>query len=203
MLRSLFVLVFFLLAGCAEQAPSAWQQHSYFNFSKVHNYQLLNRSAKFIDIANLPASEQALIELTLEQSLTQLGLKLSDNNADVMLSYFVVQQQTQFHIKEAQKQQRNGIKQPALDQLRQSELNQDLQSYNQLVHFCWQCISANERNKLSEDNTLILDFIDPRTHNSIWRSSKTLNWKADDNSQQRQTKLMEALSAMLSKYPTK
>lgn len=184
-LASLLMAVALLaVAGCSSlpKADSDWNQE--FDFSKVHSYNFIDR-AKLRDMTPLTDDiTRNRIENAVDKSmkLKQFTLEPDKSKADVLVSYHVT-----------------------------TKDKQDIQTYNVGVNSCWNCwgrgpgmgmgYGTDVRVKNYTEGTLIIDMIDTKSNESVWRgtlSAKISNLKTQ---QERIDAINYAVTTILAQFP--
>lgn len=176
---TLTCLLLLAIAGCsAKKSPVIY--YNSFDFSQVKNYSFYQSGTEFFDSQNLNHAQRNRIELAIEKSLDSQNFRYSNvDNADIIVTYHLVKKSADSY-----------------------------KAYNKSILFCAHCLRANSWEKGSipwevYPNALIIDLVDPNNNRSVWRSIHPLNFEDKDNSTEMNTKISEAVSTMLSHYPTK
>lgn len=212
------VILLSLISACANTPHFATAHYfRHFNFSQLKSYALYDRNSEFLDYQNMSDVMRNSIEFAIETQLDAKKLVLhSADKADVMVSYFWVPIASE---KSEQPTMRHGRRNSQSRE--QSQYNNDhefntlghngfhgdkLAKYNRDVHYCGACLlMSNDGNKevkiATDPGALIIDFINPKTKRSVWRSSFPVIIKDKENSQALQTKIKRAVKEMLLQYP--
>lgn len=166
------------LAACSSINSATTSFRDGFDFSSVESYSTYGRNSAFGDLQNLNDTIRNTIELAIEQGFDENGFRYKiSENADVMIAYHLLNQNF-------------------------AELNK----YNQQVKYCGYCLNSGKNSRVELEKrllpgSLILDIIDPKSQRSVWRSVYPLGFKAQDNSQEMQKKISNAVDSMLRDYP--
>jgi len=166
------------LVSCSSINSATTSFRDVFDFSSVESYSTYGRNSAFGDLQNLNDTIRNTIELAIEQGFDENGFRYKiSENADVMIAYHLLNQNF-------------------------AELNK----YNQQVKYCGYCLNAGKNSRVELEKklrpgSLILDIIDPKSQRSVWRSVYPLGFKAQDNSQEMQKKISNAVDSMLRDYP--
>ena len=166
------------LVSCSSINSATTSFRDGFDFSSVESYSTYGRNSAFGDLQNLNDTIRNTIELAIEQGFDENGFRYKiSENADVMIAYHLLNQNF-------------------------AELNK----YNQQVKYCGYCLNAGKNSRVELEKklrpgSLILDIIDPKSQRSVWRSVYPLGFKAQDNSQEMQKKISNAVDSMLRDYP--
>ena len=166
------------LAACSSINSATTSFRDGFDFSSVESYSTYGRNSAFGDLQNLNDTIRNTIELAIEQGFDENGFRYKiSENADVMIAYHLLNQNL-------------------------AELNK----YNQQVKYCGYCLNGGKNSRVELETklrpgSLILDIIDPKSQRSVWRSVYPLGFKAQDNSQEMQKKISNAVDSMLRDYP--
>ncbi|AFU99397.1 DUF4136 domain-containing protein [Simiduia agarivorans] len=174
----------FAVAGCSSlpKADSDWNQD--FDFSKVHTYNFIDRS-KLRDMTPLTDDiTRNRIENAVDKSmkLKQFTLEADKAKADLLVSYHVT-----------------------------TKDKQDIRTYNVGVNSCWNCwgrgpgmgmgYGTDVRVNEYTEGTLIIDMIDTKSNESVWRgtlSAKISNLKTQ---QERIDAINYAVTTILAQFP--
>lgn len=166
------------LVSCSSINSATTSFRDSFDFSSVESYSTYGRNSAFGDLQNLNDTIRNTIELAIEQGFDENGFRYKiSENADVMIAYHLLNQNF-------------------------AELNK----YNQQVKYCGYCLNAGKNSRVELEiklrpGSLILDIIDPESQRTVWRSVYPLGFKAQDNSQEMQKKISNAVDNMLRDYP--
>jgi hypothetical protein len=166
------------LTACSLSNVATTSFRSSFDFSAVESYSTYGRNSAFGDLQNLRDSTRNTIELAIEQGFDESGFNYKIlKKADIVIAYHIINH----------------------------DFN-ELKSYNQQVKYCSYCLKAGQatRRELQaklRPGSLILDIVDPKSQRSVWRSVYPLDFKEDDNSQEMQKKISDAVDSMLQDYP--
>ena len=166
------------LVSCSSINSATTSFRDGFDFSSVESYSTYGRNSAFGDLQNLNDTIRNTIELAIEQGFDENGFRYKiSENADVMIAYHLLNQNF-------------------------AELNK----YNQQVKYCGYCLNSGKNSRVELEKklrpgSLILDIIDPKSQRSVWRSVYPLGFKAQDNSQEMQKKISNAVDSMLRDYP--
>ncbi|ASP47491.1 DUF4136 domain-containing protein [Cognaticolwellia beringensis] len=172
------VVLLISLVSCSSINSATTSFRDGFDFSSVESYSTYGRNSAFGDLQNLNDTIRNTIELAIEQGFDENGFRYKiSENADVMIAYHLLNQNF-------------------------AELNK----YNQQVKYCGYCLNAGKNSRVELETklrpgSLILDIIDPKSQRTVWRSVYPLGFKAQDNSQEMQKKISNAVDNMLRDYP--
>lgn len=176
--------VLLLVAACSSlpKADSDWNQE--FDFSKVHTYNFIDR-AKLRDMTPLTDDiTRNRIENAVDKSmkLKHFTLEADKSKADLLVSYHVT-----------------------------TKDKQDIRTYNVGVNSCWNCwgrgpgmgmgYGTDVRVNEYTEGTLIIDMIDTKSNESVWRgtlSAKISNLKTQ---QERIDAINYAVTTILAQFP--
>jgi len=208
-----FIFPLLLIISSCSNTPSTANSHyfRYFNFNEVKNYTFYGRNSVDFDYQSLDDVMRNSIEFAIESELDKKNLTLqSIEKADIIISYFWVplMQEKPKIDKQSRRRMNNQINEQAVPQFHFEEVdkNNQLRRYNQGVHYCQACLKMsmedNDNIKIdTQPGALIIDLIDPKSKRSVWRSSYPLVIKEKENSQEKQTKIKQAISLMMDQYP--
>lgn len=166
------------LISCSVSQVATTSYRDSFDFSRVESYSTYGRNSAFGDLQNIKGTIRNNIELAIEQGFDENGFRYkATQDADIVIAYHL--------------------------------LNNDFgefKRYNQQVKYCGYCLNAggNSRKEIAKKliaGSLVLDIIDPISQRSVWRSVHVLGFKAQDNSQEIQNKITNAVKTMLLDYP--
>ncbi len=159
----------FSLAGCANQ-PSAKYNANY-PFSEIVSYSLFPRSHAINDVQRLSDFQRNRIELAIEEAMEDLDFSYAEQeNADVVVSYFVVQ----------------------------SSLR-ELKAYNREVKACLVCTEKEQRtiNKAVRTDMLIIDLLPTSNMRSVYRQVTDLKMKPKNSSDENRQLIIDAVEQAL------
>ncbi len=206
----LSVFIFFIISACAD-APRVANAHYFrhFNFSDVKSYAFYGRNDDNFDYQNLSDVTRNSIELAIENQLDKQGLVYKDlTQADIIVSYFWVKDPDSVALRSHNKKANAMNRHYQIQQQQQRVLSarMQLKKYNQGVRYCAACLKiSSEGEKASKINTkagaLIMDFISPKTHRTVWRSSYPVIIKEKENSREIQQRIQRAVQQMLVQFP--
>lgn len=174
----LLLLVAFNLSSCSSVENVNAVHFKHFDFAKVTTYSTFDRNTGFSAEQNITDSDRNKIELAIDKAMLARGLSFTTNeNADLMVTYHLIGQNRDEYI-----------------------------AYNKAVRFCFTCIQASTWESKNENwsiefGSLVIDFVDPKSHRSVWRNIYPLQLEVDDNSRQSNIKINQAVKALISKYP--
>ena len=152
-----------------------------YDFSSIKSYSFFERNSAFTDMQNLSFSMRNRIELAMERGLENKGyIYKTIEETDVIIGYYLI-----------------------------GRSRKELEAYNKGVKYCAYCLVSLDSGKNSGRRDtprllpghLIMDVVSAETKRSIWRSYYPLAIKDDDNSNEVQEKLRDAVNAMLENVP--
>lgn len=171
-----------LLAGCSSlpEADADWSPD--FDFSKVQSYAFVDRGKLR---ANTPMTSDITrnrIESAVEKTLNLKGLRFEKDPAaaDLQVSYHVT-----------------------------AKDKQDIHTYNTGVNYCYRCGYGMGMNMGTTDvrvteyteGTLIIDMVDPKSNQSIWRGHLSAKISDLKSQQERIEAINYAVTTILAKFP--
>ncbi len=175
----LSILLIFSIAGCSSSKDVNSVYFKQFDFEQVNTYSMFDRNTGFRIEQNITDFTRNQIELAIDKSMLARGFNYEETSADIIVSYAVI-----------------GMN-PG-----------DFSAYNKAVRFCAPCLKS--RTWVSTDKSwslipgsLVIDLIDPVTKRTVWRNIFPLEVEVEDNSQEVNTKINQAVNVLISKYPTK
>jgi hypothetical protein len=176
----IFVLsiVFTLLCACSSVEKAGVVYHDSFDFLGVKSYSLYERNSLFGESQNLLGTRRNSIEIAIEKTMAKKKFSYETlEKADVIITYHV------FNAK-----------------------GKEYANYNETVRFCAHCLRAtawqtDQQYSSISKGSLVLDIIDPKQHRSVWRSIYPLEIEVKENSAETNQRIIQAVSAMLDKYP--
>ena len=182
---SMLALIAAGMVACTSlpKADSDWNEK--FDFSKVHTYNFIDR-AKLRDMTPLTNDiMRNRIESAVDKTmkLKQFTYEPDRAKADVLVSYHVITQE-----------------------------KQDIQTYNVGVNSCWNCwggrgmgmgmgYGTDVRVREYTEGTLIIDMIDTKTNESVWRGTMSAKIKEDKTQQERIDAINYAVTTILAQFP--
>lgn len=173
--RGLIVGASLMLASCATP-PKTTHSESY-NFSIVKSYSLFPRESKFTELQRMSDFQRNRIELAIENQMEAQDFEYKElEKSDVVISYFLVGRSLS-----------------------------DLKRYNRRVKACLGC-SKKEQERLNKDirtSMIILDVLDNTKKRSIFRGYSKVKIDEENTSDENQQEMVEAISTILSQFPTK
>ena len=173
-----FCLLLIVLSACSSHKKAGVVFQTRFDFSQVKNYSIHERNSDFVVLQSINDVTRNGIEIAIEKSMEKQGFSYSNlSKADVIVSYHLI-----------------------------SEQRASLSKYNKSVLYCSFCLRASnwQSEKKNWDSTagnLIIELIDVQTKRSVWRSVYPLDIDLQDNSRQKNDKIMSSISLMLALYP--
>ncbi len=174
-IKRLFVCGLALLAGCAPIAVQTDYDPDV-DFSSYQTYGFLPRSMSEQERASYRFSPE-LFEKKLHKSvraaLAERGLQYASNNPDLLIT---------FHANVRHRQDVYDA-QHGYNSWKSAVVDVDVHEYR--------------------EGTLVLDFIDRRTNDLVWRGIGTGTTEGIDSPEDLQKRLDKAVSKMVSKYPPK
>ncbi|MDO6447360.1 DUF4136 domain-containing protein [Colwellia sp. 1_MG-2023] len=172
-----FGLSVLLLFGCSSQPIATAKFKSNFNFSNIESYSTYPRNSVFGESQNISYATRNNIETAIERSFDNKGLVYQSNEkANVIVGYHLIQNR------------------------------QDLTKYNQGVKYCDPCLHSglavqDKKSWQVSPGSLVLDIVDQQDKRSVWRSVYPLKIRPQDNSQEVQDKIQQAVRAMMKTLP--
>ncbi|GAA6172101.1 hypothetical protein NBRC116592_17710 [Colwellia sp. KU-HH00111] len=173
------VLLHFVLIACAsKQAGVVF--HDNFDFSHVKSYSLYQRNSLFGETQSLLSAHRNAIEIAIERAMANKKFGYATiEQADVIVTYHLF-----------------------------TGASAEYSHYNKVVNFCEPCLRANtwqtkNQYKQVTRGNLVLDLVDPKQNRSVWRSVFPLNLDVKDNSVETNSKINNAVTSMLARYPHK
>lgn len=172
------------LAACTSlpTANSDWNQE--YDFSKVQSYNFIDR-AKLRDMTPLTNDiMRNRIENAVDKTmkLKQFTFEPDRAKADVLVAYHVTTKE-----------------------------KQDVQTYNVGVNSCWNCwgpgpgmgmgYGTDVRVRQYTEGTLIIDMIDTKTNESVWRGTMSAKISEDKTQQERIEAINYAVTTILAQFP--
>ena len=172
-------LLFFFLNACSSGKVAGVFYHNSFDFSAVNSYSLYDHNSAFSETQGLLDNRRNAIEIAIERTMAKKNFSYAEvEQADVIVTYYVF----------------DGRR-------------SDYSDYNKIVHFCTPCLRAttwqtSSQNSSVNQGDLVLDIVNPKNNRSVWRSIYPLNLKETDNSAKNNEKIKQAITTMLSHYPS-
>ncbi|WNC69100.1 DUF4136 domain-containing protein [Thalassotalea nanhaiensis] len=169
---SLFFLCFAFLAGCSSSYEANTDYKKEYDFSKVGSYFVI--ADKGLKNPMLSDIDRGRISYAIDSKLQKEGFKAAGHNsADILISYFVI---TKDKVK--------------------------VTSYVHNPRYVYAPtydpgISAKDYT----EGTFVLDFIDNKTKQTVWRSTLTKPLKTFDSIEQRDQAIAELINKMLAELP--
>lgn len=177
-MRLCFTIICIVILGACSSSSSV-VYYERFDFSQVSNYSFYDNDSAFGESHNLDYVQRGRIELAIEKNLAEQGFNYSVlNQADIIVTYHIVKKE------------------------------RDYRAYNKVVSFCSPCLKSALWVKGDKDlkiahGGLIIDLVSPKTNRSVWRSVQPIKFKEKESSNKINSKIIEAVNAMLSQYPNK
>lgn len=183
-LLSFAALALVALSACTSlpQADSDWNQS--FDFSQVKTYNFIDR-AKLRNMTPLTDDiTRNRIETAVDKTMKLKNFVLEEDKskADVLVSYHVT-----------------------------TKDKQDIQTYNVGVNSCWNCwgrgpgvgmgYGTDVRVKNYTEGTLIIDMIDTKTNESVWRGTLKAKISNLKSQQERIDAINYAVTTILAQFP--
>ena len=145
-IQSLFILaILFFVSACSPFTKVYSIEEPGANLSKYHTYNWLADMETHDGNkgpAWLTASTQERIRMSTEKQMGQYGFKACTENPDLMLHYHVVIENKVYYIRDKYCVEENGLLNGRCDRLKE-------------MHY--------------REGTLIIDFIDTKSSNQVWR----------------------------------
>lgn len=175
----LLLLIIVMIQGCAERPKVDTRFRGNFDFSAIESYSLYERNSSFSEFQNISDSTRNSIEIAIEKALDKQGyIYKNPEEADVIVGYHIVNKPV------------------------------DLKRYNAGVRYNKYRLQAgaiDSANKAKHLNTvagsIILDLVDTRKKQSIWRGVGAMAIDEDDNPREVQQKIHAAIALLLMELP--
>ena len=174
-----FIILAILLSACSTSKQVGVVYQTSYDFNQVTSYSLYERNSDFVAFQSINDVTRNGIEIAIERAMEQQGFSYKQvDQADLIVSYHLINQ-------------------------RRGELSQ----YNKSVLYCAYCLRANTwqsdtKNWTLSPGSLVIDFIDPKSKRSVWRSVYDLDIDVEDNSRKTNEKIKSAIFAMIALYPS-
>lgn len=170
--------ILLMLTACSSQPKDAVVKYQpIFDFSQVQSYGLYQRHEEFNDWQLISDNMRNGIELAIEQAMDKQGFLLKDSRqADVIVTYYIVRR-----------------------------THRSFKAYNRGVNYCSYCLTHSKTGNRAErlaiaPGSLVIDVLQPKYRRSIWRTSYPMGLKEKDTSIEVNTKINEAVAAMLKQF---
>lgn len=171
-----------LLTGCSSlpKADADWNPD--FDFSKVHTYSFVDRAKLRADTPMTSDITRNRIESAVEKTLNLKGLRYEKDPAAAHL-------QVSYHVTAKDKQ--------------------DIQTYNTGVNYCYRCGygmgmsmgTTDVRVREYTEGTLIIDMVDPKSNQSVWRGHLSAKISDLKSQQERIEAINYAVTTILAQFP--
>ncbi len=171
--NTLTLLSALLVAACTSNTKFNYDVK--YDFANISNYSIYPRGSKFNDIQHLSDYQRNRFEIAIEQAMEQRNYPYQNYlQADIVVSYFLVKQSLQ-----------------------------ELKVYNKAVKACIACGEAEQQqlNKDIKSSMLIIDIVDNKKKRSVYRSFAKLKLSAENNSEENQDLIDQAIENILINFP--
>ena len=166
-----------LVTACTTPLEAVTDHDSQYDFSRVKTVAIQPFSRTDPGAVRISDMQVTRVNNALSDELRRKGLQVVDDNsqADVYLTWHLVTQE-----------------------------KTDVRSYNSASYYsCWRCgpsVSDVSVRQYTE-GTLIVDLVDPRRNQSVWRSTIQSRLKSQPDPEGAEARLQEAAQAIFAEFP--
>ncbi|MEP5567682.1 MAG: DUF4136 domain-containing protein [Halioglobus sp.] len=171
--------ILFFLSACASTPTAVTDHDPSFDFSSVQRVAILPLNRQVIPQTAVSDMQAGRISNSVKDELERRGYTVTDDSssADLLMTWHLVTQE-----------------------------RTDIRTYNSMsAHYtrCWNCGPSNQTNvrvRQYTQGTMIVDFLNPETNNSVWRSIVEQRIREQTPEQAEQTRA-EVAEALFSDFP--